>query len=673
MKENSNRLINETSPYLLQHAHNPVDWYPWGDEALQKAKTENKLLLISIGYSACHWCHVMERESFENDSVAQIMNQFFVCVKVDREERPEIDQIYMDAVQLMTGKGGWPLNCFALPDGRPIYGGTYFPKDNWINILQQLQNLKINEPQKLEEYASKLTEGLQNMDQIVENPKADVFDKKLFDVAWNKWRERIDTIDGGPNHAPKFPLPNNFEFLLKYGYLSKNEEVLKYVNLTLQKMAFGGIYDQIGGGFARYSVDGYWKVPHFEKMLYDNAQLVSLYAEAYQASKNELYKQTVYQTLQFVERELTDESGGFYSALDADSEGEEGKFYVWKKEELEKIITENFDLFAKYYNLNSKGLWEHGNYILLRTTSDESFAANNNITLNQLSEYKNDWHQILLFERNKRVRPGLDDKSLTSWNAMMLKAYADAYLVFGENNFLEMAKKNAHFIIKNQKMKDGGLFHNYKNGKSNIIGFLEDYAFTIEAFLKLYEATFDEKWLLEAKNLADYSIENFFNDKSGYFYFTSAADKPLIVRKTETMDNVIPSSNSTMAKNLFQLSHHFERDQYAKLAENMLKNMEKPFTNYPSGYSNWAILRLYFSYNFKEIVIVGADAKMQSKNLSNIYYPNKLLAGSTIASQLPLIKNRFNNQKTLFYLCENKSCLKPSDNFQELKSQLIID
>jgi len=389
--KHTNSLIHETSPYLLQHAHNPVKWMPWGDEALEKAKKENKLILISVGYSACHWCHVMEHESFEDETVAKIMNDYFVCIKVDREERPDIDQVYMMAVQLMTGQGGWPLNCFALPDGRPIYGGTYFPKKNWINILLNLVDLQKEQPDKMEDYANQLTQGLKLAELIKVNTNETDFKKELIINCYNNWKERFDNVDGGPNKAPKFPLPNNYQFFLRLSTdpsptLPEGERVdlLEHINLTLTKMAYGGIYDQIGGGFARYSVDHYWKVPHFEKMLYDNAQLVSLYCEAYAVTKNSLYKNVVYETLEFIERELTAPNGGFYSALDADSEGIEGKYYVWTKEELQNILKDDFNLFADYYNINKLGLWEHDNYILLRNVDDHIIAEEHNISIEEL-------------------------------------------------------------------------------------------------------------------------------------------------------------------------------------------------------------------------------------------------------------------------------------------------
>ena len=424
----TNSLINESSPYLLQHAHNPVDWYPWGKEALDKAKKENKLLLISIGYAACHWCHVMEHESFEDTVVAKIMNQNFINIKIDREERPDIDQIYMNAVQLMTGRGGWPLNCIALPDGRPVWGGTYFPKENWVDALNQISKIYNDDPKKLEEYATKLTEGVQKSDLITLNTTQASFSKIELDTIVEKWKKYMDFDLGGSVGSPKFPIPSNFEFLLRYAKQTNNQEIDLYVNNSLSKMAMGGIYDQVGGGFARYSVDSKWHIPHFEKMLYDNGQMVSLYSNAYLATKNPLYKTTVYETIQFIERELLDKSGGFYSSLDADSnndkgELEEGIFYVWSEAELKEVIKDDFPLFKDYYNISSEWKWEHENYNLHRTKSDKEIIDTHQISGKELKEKVKNWKSILLKQREKRSRPRLDDKILTSWNALMLKGY----------------------------------------------------------------------------------------------------------------------------------------------------------------------------------------------------------------------------------------------------------
>ncbi|MGQ0827397.1 MAG: thioredoxin domain-containing protein [Bacteroidota bacterium] len=669
-KRHTNSLINETSPYLLQHAHNPVNWYAWNDETLEKAKQENKLILISIGYSACHWCHVMEHESFEDEHVARLMNDHFICIKVDREERPDIDQVYMLAVQLMTGRGGWPLNCFALPDGRPVYGGTYFQKQQWMNILLNLANLYKNEPEQVLDYAKQLTDGVKLAELVKINEEQKEFTIDTLHQCYKNWAPRFDNEEGGPDKAPKFPLPNNYQFLLRYYHHTKNEEVLKHIQLTLQKMAYGGIYDQIGGGFARYSVDHYWKVPHFEKMLYDNAQLVTLYCEAFQVTKDPLYKQIVYETLGFIEREMTSSEGAFYSALDADSEGEEGKYYVWTKDELQTILKKKFDLFADYFNINDRGLWEYNNYILLRHESDEAIAAKHNISVEDLQKSVIKMKKKLLAFREKRIRPGLDDKTLTSWNALMLKAYVDAYNVFEEKHFLDIAIKNATFILQKQLRHDDGLNHNYKNGKSTINGYLEDYCFTIEALIALYEATFIERYLLKADELMKYCIVHFQDKKSGMFYFTSDEDKALISRKMELSDNVVPASNSGIAKSLFILGHHLENEKYISMSREMLNNMLSEIVNYGSGYSNWATLLLYYTQPFYEVAIVGKSVDEKRKDLNKHYLPNKIFAGSAGKSTLPLLKNRNFKGQTMFYVCSNKVCNKPVSEVEDALKHL---
>lgn len=660
--KHTNALVNESSPYLLQHAHNPVDWYPWGDEALEKAKNEDKMLLISVGYSACHWCHVMEKESFEDSLVAKLMNDNFVCIKVDREERPDVDQIYMNAVQLMTGSGGWPLNCIALPDGRPVWGGTYFPKDKWMESINFIADYRKNNPEKLVEYAEKLTEGIKTSELILPNEEEAKFTANDIDELYVNWSRNFDNEKGGPNRAPKFPIPNNYEFLLRYAHQTNNTEALNHVKLTLDEMSFGGIYDQVGGGMARYSTDTDWKVPHFEKMLYDNAQLVSLYAMAYQKFNDENYKRLVYQTLDFVSRELMNEEGVFYSALDADSEGEEGKFYIWTQEELEKAFGDDYKLMASYYNVNRKGLWEHDNYILLRDQSDESFAAENNISVEKLYAIVDKNRQRLMEIREERVRPGLDDKSLTSWNAMMLKGYVDAYQSFGEERFLETALKNADFIVNKQMREDGALYHSYKNGKSSINGYLEDYAFVIEAFLSLYEASFDEQWLHKADRLTQYCYTHFHNKENQMFFFTSDEDQALVARKMEVTDNVIPASNSSLAKSLFLLSHHLDNKAYYNTATEMLNNVKPHMSSYGSGYSNWASLMMNEVYPFYEVAITGPDARKRLHDLNLHYIPNKLLSCSTTESQLPLLENRYDDTISRYFVCVNKVCQLPTED-----------
>ncbi len=652
--EYTNKLINESSPYLLQHAHNPVEWYPWGDEAFEKAEKENKLVLISIGYSACHWCHVMEHESFEDSLTAEMMNKNFINIKVDREERPDVDQVYMNAVQLMTGSGGWPLNCFALPDGRPVYGGTYFPKDKWQQTLTSLQGLKENDPIKLEEYAKNLTAGIQQSELITRNE--DPLETKVEFLAQkvNEWSKYWDRKKGGPNRAPKFPLPNNYQFLLEYAFLSGDQESMDFVSTTLDQMARGGIYDQIGGGFARYSTDELWKAPHFEKMLYDNAQLVSLYSQAFTATQNPRYKKIVQETLAFIKRELTNKNGGFYSALDADSEGEEGKFYVWKKEELKEALTpEEFELAKEFYNLNNKGLWEHGNYILLMDENSDDMLTEDSTLGNKLELIKSK----LLARRETRIRPGLDDKILTSWNMLMIEAYLDAYIALEDEQYLNVAEQQMKFIFTNLITEDEGLFHLHKDGKSSINGYLEDYAFTISALLKMYQSTFDESYISQAESLMHYTVKHFLDEESGMFWFKSNKDEQLIAKKQENSDNVIPASNSVMAHNLFILSKLTYNQEFEKTGKQMLSNI-LPHIEYGQSYSNWLRLYLYETYPFYEIAATGKNFRALTIELRKTYIPNKLILGAEKKSDLPLLENKFFEEETIF-VCQNKTCQLP--------------
>ncbi|NVK52258.1 MAG: thioredoxin domain-containing protein [Flavobacteriaceae bacterium] len=673
--KNTNSLINETSPYLLQHAHNPVNWYSWSDEILARAKEEQKLLLISIGYSSCHWCHVMEHESFEDETVAELMNAYFINIKVDREERPDLDQIYMNAVQLITGSGGWPLNCIALPDGRPIWGGTYFKKEAWKQSLYQIAELHRTNPEKVIAYAEKLTLGVQQSGLITLNTKPATFTKAFVDETVKKWSIYFDDTMGGTNRVPKFPMPNNYHFLLRYGYQYNNDYIKKYINTTLTKIALGGIFDHVNGGFSRYSVDAKWHIPHFEKMLYDNGQLVSLYADAFLITKDDLYKDTVYNTLTFIENELLDVSGGFYTALDADSLNEtqkleEGAYYVFTKSELQQLIKTHFKLFSAYYNINSYGYWEDDKYHLIKTETNKEFAKKYNLQLTELENYIDTWQQALYKARKQRPYPRLDDKILTSWNGIMLKGYIDAYRVFNREDLLTTALKNAQFIEQNVLKEDSSLYHTYKKNTATVTGYLEDYATIIDAFIALYEVTINEKWLLLAKNLADMSFDLFFDSKSRMFFFTTEKDATLIARKMEVEDNVIPSSNSIMAKNLFKLSRYFNNQYYYKTSTQMLSNIVTSIQNYGAAYSNWLDLYSNFTDDFFEIAVCGQNAKEIVKELQKVYIPNKLICASTTKSNLPLLKNRYVENKTFIYICIDNTCLLPTESIEVAINQL---
>ena len=668
--EMSNNLINETSPYLLQHAYNPVDWNPWNSKYLEKAKKENKLVVISVGYSACHWCHVMERESFEDTVVAKLMNEKYISIKVDREERPDVDNVYMNAVQLMTGSGGWPLNVVTLPDGRPIWGGTYFSKDQWINALDQISKLYEKDPGRLISYADQLEEGVKSLDIIELNKSKANFNLDIMKEYLNNWSKKFDLEYGGLAGMPKFMMPNNLHFLLKYSYQTNNTEIQDFVNLTLKKMAFGGVYDQIGGGFSRYSVDNKWHIPHFEKMLYDNAQLVSLYSDAYKATKNELYKKVVYKTIDFVNSELKDESGGYYSSLDADSKTingalEEGAFYVWTEKELKITLKDDYTVFSNYYNINPYGYWEDDNYVLIRSEDAQKIATIHNLSVLELEQIIKNCNSKLIKVRNKRGKPRLDDKILTSWNGLMIKGFVDSYKAFNKPEFLNSAIDNAEFIVKNLYSEDGQLLRNYKNGKSNINGYLEDYSAIISGFLSLHEVTLDEKWLKYSKQLTEYVYKHFYNEKTKMFYFTSDLDEKLLSRTVEFRDDVIPSSNSIMANNLFLLSHYFDNQDYLETAIKMLNNISPEIDPYPNGFSNWLDLMLKISDSFYEVAIVGEDAVSKTIEINKSFKPNKLIIGSLNDSDLPLLKNRYVNNDTFIYVCVKKACKLPVKTSEE--------
>ncbi|MBL7964811.1 MAG: thioredoxin domain-containing protein [Flavobacteriales bacterium] len=665
----ANRLIHETSPYLLQHAHNPVDWYPWGEEAFEKARTENKLVLVSVGYSSCHWCHVMERESFTNDSIAALMNERFVCIKVDREERPDVDQVYMTAVQLMTNRGGWPLNCFALPDGRPCYGGTYFPPDQWKQVLNDLSETWKREPQRVTQYAERLHEGVKEADLVTLNEAPVRFTRRDADAMIKAWEPHWDHEFGGPDQAPKFPMPNNYQFLLRYGRSAGHAATLKYVETSLDRMALGGLFDQVGGGFARYSTDLIWKVPHFEKMLYDNAQLLSLFSQAHQAFRKPLYADVVKRTFSFLEREMRAPDGLYYSALDADSEGEEGLFYTWTEAELQATLGEEYAIGKVWYQIGPKTLWEHDRHILLRTAAPEQAARALGMGTEALASAAERINARLLSARSKRIRPGLDDKRLTSWNGLMVTGLCDAYDALGDTAFLEAAVRCMDRLLTLCRRPDGGLLHSSKGERATINGYLEDYAFVIEGSIALYQVTFEERWLNEARKLTDHALAHFFDKSTLMFHFTSDQDPPLVARKMEVSDNVIPASNSAMARNLSALGSMLENETYRSFSEAMLHNVLPRMEGYPSGYSNWGILLLEQAYPVYEIAITGAEATRRRREFGAYYIPNRLYMGGTTHSTLPLLKDKFLGGTTIF-VCENKVCQLPVTTVAEALKQI---
>ncbi len=684
----TNQLIHESSPYLLQHAHNPVNWYPWGEPALKKARKEQKLLLISIGYSACHWCHVMEHESFENKEIADFMNKHYVAIKVDREERPDVDQVYMNAVQLLSGRGGWPLNCIALPDGRPIYAGTYFPPAQWLDMLKQVLEFTISNPEKTEEQAQQLTHGIRSQENLYITEESNAYSMQDLEEIFLRWKPQLDTENGGSKGAPKFPLPSGYRFLLYYQLLSGNQEAKKAVLLTLHKMAAGGIYDHIGGGFARYSVDASWKVPHFEKMLYDNAQLVSLYAEAYRATRVPEFKKVCNETLAFIRREMTSPEGGFYSAQDADSEGVEGKFYTWSYDaflqalqeshaqeknrppEQDRIRPEEASIIAEYYSVQSGGNWEDGSNILHTGKNKKAFSAKHDLPEDELDTLLEIARQKLFRVRNRRIRPERDEKILTSWNALMAMGYIHAYSSFNQQVYLEAALENLSFIRTHMIQDDHRLFRNYKDGKTSINGFLDDYAFVIAAMIAAYQATFEEDWLEEARNLADYVINHFNDPASGMLFYTSDLDPGLVARKMEVPDNVIPSASSEMAKNLFLLGKYFNREDYSRRSRQMLDNVRDHALKGGAYYSNWDNLMAWFANEIYEVVIIGSNAEKIRSELSMEYLPDVLLAGGENTGTLPLLQHKHVPGRTTIYVCINKTCQRPTTEISEALSQI---
>ncbi len=670
----TNRLINAASPYLLQHAHNPVDWYPWGKEALNKAKEEDKPIIVSIGYSSCHWCHVMERESFENDSIAVLMNAHFINIKVDREERPDVDQVYMEAVQAMGLGGGWPLNVFLTPDQKPFYGGTYFPPQNWAKLLGSIHDAYQKDKGKLLESAEKFTESLSQSD--IEKYGLQIgnknFDTATLNDMYALMEEKFDITRGGMDRSPKFPMPSNWMFLLRYFAVSGQTKALDQVLLTLDEIAMGGIYDQIGGGFARYSTDAKWFAPHFEKMLYDNGQLLSLYAEAYTLTGKDLYRQVVYETVDWLKREMINDDNGFYAALDADSEGEEGKFYVWTKSEMEAALkdSELAELMFDYYHVEADGNWEHGNNILHKRESDEVFAEKHSLSLEDLMEKVHKTKGLLLEGRSKKERPGLDDKALAAWNGLMLKGLIDAYTAFAEEDFLKLALKNARFV-ESKLRKGERLLRSYKAGKSSINGYLEDYAFVAQAYIALYQATFDEAWLIEAQSLVDYTMKHFYDEEEKMFFYTDDSSERLIARKKEIFDNVIPASNSAMAVNLYHLGLLLDKKEYMGTAKDMLSQVTVLLEKEPGYLSNWGILYSYLSQPTAEIAIVGKNYKEIIQKIHQKYIPNKVLVGAADSSALPLMENRYAmDGKTTIYVCYNKACKLPVHTVEEAFSQL---
>lgn len=667
----TNRLIHSTSPYLLQHAHNPVDWFEWGPEALQKAKDEGKPMLVSIGYSSCHWCHVMERESFEHDDIAAVMNASYVCIKVDREERPDIDSLYMEAVQALGVNGGWPLNVFLTPEQKPFFGGTYFSPASWVQVLQNIHKAFQGNRQQIEDTAEELRLHLLRSDvqRFKQAPSDSELQADLSDI-FNKLETRFDRQWGGMDRAPKFIMPSVWLFLLRHHYITKNNASVEQVALTLQRTASGGIYDQVGGGFARYSVDAYWFAPHFEKMLYDNAQLFSLYAEAYAITKSESFKRVVYETFDWLQREMTHPLGGFYSALDADSEGEEGQFYVWKKSELEALLGKDEPLISDYYNVKPGGNWELGNNILTRHKADDVFLASHELTADEWKTLLDNAKRTLHDARAKRIRPGLDDKVITSWNAMTVCGLVDAYRFFVDKKFLDAAIKNMLFM-ESELQQGNVLYRSWKGKHSVTTGFLDDYAYVIQAQLRLYQVTFDEQWIEKASALMEHVLEQFFDDADGFFFYSSQSAEPLLSRKKEIFDNVIPSSNAIMAQNLFQAGTLLEREDWKTMVVAMVGSLSHLIKSEPNYMSQWAIAHTEIKKGMAEVALVGKGLHNVHEQWLQHYAPFALLQGTEHQSKLPLLQDKVavGDAPTLF-VCYNKTCQRPVHRVEEAVAQL---
>ena len=679
-----NRLANETSPYLLQHANNPVDWYAWGEEALQRARSEDKPILLSIGYSACHWCHVMERESFESEEIASIMNKYFICIKVDREERPDLDGIYMNAVQAMTGSGGWPMTMFLTPDARPFYGGTYFPPVDrggmpafpkvLLGVSEAYQNRRGDVVKTTQQIVS-------HLEHLADVPRSlDPLTPDLLHQAYGLLAPGFDFDNGGFGTAPKFPQPMVYEFVLRYSHLANSSRAQEMVTMTLDRMALGGIYDQIGGGFHRYSTDPSWLVPHFEKMLYDNALLSCLYLHAYQATHVPLYKRIAEETLDYVVREMTDPAGGFYSTQDADSEGVEGKFFVWTPGELEAHLgPQNAALVGGYWGVTEAGNFEGRNILNVPQTA-ESFTAEVGASVEELEAALRRARPLLLEAREQRVHPARDEKILSAWNGLMIRSFAEAASILNRNDYREVAVRGASFLLESLRV-DGRLQRTYKDGRARIKGYLEDHAFVAGGLLALYEATFDYRWLEAASALSDTMIEHFWDEGQGAFYDTGTDHEDLVVRPRDLFDNATPCGSSVAVDVLLRLAVFTGESSYSTRAATMLRSMREYFTRAPMGMGHWLCALDFYLSTPKEIAIVGAPGDPATRVLLDVthgrYLPNKVLAGGDLqeveqaADQVPLLQGRaLSDGRPTAYVCQRYVCQLPVTEPEALATQL---
>jgi uncharacterized protein YyaL (SSP411 family) len=675
-----NRLADETSPYLLQHAHNPVDWYPWGPEALSRAKAEDKPILLSIGYSACHWCHVMERESFEDPHTASVMNASFVNIKVDREERPDLDAIYMQAVQAMTGGGGWPMTVFLAPDGTPFYGGTYFPpidRPNMPAFTRVLAAISDAWTNRRDDVVQSGTQLRQHLQQAMRPPRTQgaTLEPSILDSAGQSLAAQHDAEFGGFGGAPKFPQPMALEFLLRYAQRSGDEAARDIAVQSLEKMARGGIYDQLGGGFARYSTDNEWLVPHFEKMLYDNAQLARAYLMGYQATGNAFFHQIAEQVIEYVLRDMTDPSGGFYSTEDADSEGEEGKFYVWTPAELRALLgDEDARLFGEFYDVKALGNFEGRASILHMDDTPLEVATRLGVSEAEVLAALERGRQVLFEARSQRVRPARDEKVLAAWNGMMLRAIAEAARVLGRADFLEAATRNAEFLVGSMRSADGSMHRTWKPGfAARLNGYLEDQANVADGLLAVYEATFDPRWLSAAVGLADVILERFADAESGGFFDTSSDHETLITRPKDIYDNATPSGNAVAADVLLRLALLTDNDRYRQAAQGVLELLREPMARYPLGFARALNALDFFLDRPKEVAIVGSAGAEDTEALLRVVFepflPNKVVAGG--AARIPLLESRGQrNGHATAYVCEHYVCQAPTSDPEELRALL---
>ena len=685
-----NKLINEQSPYLLQHAYNPVNWYPWSEAAFAKAEAEGKPIFLSIGYSTCHWCHVMEKESFEDEEVAKLMNEVFISIKVDREERPDIDGIYMTVCQMLTGNGGWPLTIVMTPDKKPFFAGTYFPKISRYGRAGMMELV----PELSELWKSKNNDVLKSAEEIsntlissTEFFGDEILSSEILNQAFNELSRRFDPEKGGFGKSPKFPTPHNLTFLLRYWNKNKNEHALVMVDKTLQKMRLGGIYDQVGYGFHRYSTDPNWLVPHFEKMLYDQALLAIAYTEAYQATKNVLYQQTAKEILEYVSRDMRSPKGGFYSAEDADSEGEEGKFYLWTVDEVRDILKDDANLFIDIFNCEADGNWidpMHGgkigtNILHLQTTLEE-YCLNYGLNTESI-EIKIALAQKQLLEvREKRIHPHKDDKILTDWNALMISAFSKAAQVFAEKKYIAIAESTFKFILEKLTAKDDRLLHRYRNGSADIAGNLDDYAFFISALLDLYETTFSVEYLSKALEFNTDLINYFWDDKDGAFFFTASDSEKLLVRQKEIYDGAIPSGNSIALMNLIRLHRFTRNNEYEDKASQMIKTFSQTIKTSPSAYTQFLSGLDFYLGPSREIVLVGDDEQEIKEYIDIInetYIPQKVTickkgGDRDLLSKVAEFTELYSmiDGRTTVYLCENFNCKLPITSHEDLRKGL---